>query len=216
MENPAIIILIGLGKDLGLSIARSFGNKGYHIVIMGRNVEKIKEQVWELSHEKINYRIIPMDVTDEKSVNTAFEIVKSMNQPIGGLIYNVVARRNKIPSKLTADEAADDFKVNVGGAITCTNKILGFYKKQAYGTILYTGGGVALTPSLHSSSMSLDKAALRNYVLNLHNELKDSPIFIGIITITRPIENHTDHSPARIAQEYIRIFEQKDAPEYIL
>lgn len=216
MENPAVIILIGLGKKLGISIARAFGRKGYHIVLMGRAIEKIKIQARELAHEQINYCIIPMDVTDEKSVTTAFETVKSMNQPVGGLIYNVVTRRNKIPSELTEEEAAEDFKVNVGGAITCTNKIVELYKEQTYGTILYTGGGVALTPSLYSSSMSLDKAALRNYALNLHNELKDSPIFIGTITITRAVEDHTDYSPERIAQEYIRMFEQKDAPEYIL
>ena len=215
MKNH-LIIIVGVGSSFGRSIAKLFGKQGYEIILMGRNTTKLEEESRHLIAEGIMAYPIVVDVTNSDSVHSAFDEIKKLDKTVDLLIYNAVARGNKKPSELTAKEVADDFSVTMGGAISCTNEILPFFKEQNNGAIIYTGGGVAITPSMNNASMSIGKAGLRNYVLNLSNELQHSRVFIGMVTITKLVEENTASSPEIVAEQYLNMFSERKNCETIL
>lgn len=216
--DHGLIIIVGIGNGFGTALTEIFGKAGYDIVLMGRDITRLEQQS-RFSVEKVRdlkIHLIEIDVTDINSVISAFERVKDLKKPIDCLIYNAVARRNKKPSELTAFEVTEDFKVNVGGAVSCTHQALRLFENQNSGTVILTGGGVGINPSLIASSMSIGKAGLRNYAVNLHNELKNSNIFVGTVTITRPVREETECSPELVAGQFFRMFTERGDTEVII
>lgn len=216
MSEQGLIIIVGPGKDLGIELARKFGKQGYGIVLMGRDMTSIQSKTLQLRQEGVDGYAIGIDVTDGNSVAYAFQEVDKLNKPVCGLIYNAVARRIKHPSELLPEDVEADMKVCLSGAMRCTLEILQRYTGCDDEFILYTGGGVALMPSVPAASMSIGKAALRNYVLNLAEELKDNALFIGIVTITRKIEYGTDCSPETVADVYTDLLKTRETAEKII
>ncbi|MCC8089185.1 MAG: SDR family NAD(P)-dependent oxidoreductase [Rikenellaceae bacterium] len=210
------VIIVGIGSELGIALADKFGKEGYDIVLMGRNTDKMNEQTEALRFSGINVDSIYIDVTNIDSVKTGFSQLRDMGKKIELLIYNAVARRTATPSQLRPEQVLNDFGVNVTGAIACISEILEDFLKDRAGNIIFTGGGVALNPSLTSASMSISKAGLRNYALNLHNELNDKGIFVGIVTITKAIRPGTDCAPDIIADVYYQLFKGQDKSEIII
>ena len=216
MNKRSLVVIVGPGKDLGYELARKFGMDGYDIVFMGRDSATIKLKMLPLAGEGIKINFIPIDLTNEKSITDAFIEVDKLNQPVCGLIYNAVVRRIKTPSEITAEEVADDLKVNFLGAVSCTAQILRRYKRAGNEFMMYTGGGVALTPSVPFASMSVGKAALHNYVLNLAEEFKDKAIYIGTVLITQKIQYGTKYAPDLIAGTYLKMIRTKEAVETVI
>lgn len=211
-----MVVLVGPGSAMGMDIALKFGKAGFNLSLLGRNVEKLNEYVLKLKAEGISAYPFYADVTDYLSVNNAFEEINKLNYDIDLVIYNAVSRRIKKPSELTAENVVDDFKVSMAGAISCVSAVLAGYKKKGYGNILFTGGGVALEPSVLSSSMSVSKAGLRNYALNLHNELNPLNIYVGIITIRKGINVSSEYNSQKIAGIYYSMYKKRSDWEYII
>ena len=47
------IIIVGSGLKLGLEIAQRFGKEGFTVGLIGRNLEKLKQQFFELTNKGI-------------------------------------------------------------------------------------------------------------------------------------------------------------------
>lgn len=210
------VLIVGPGADLGMELARRFGENGYAVVLMGRNREMLAAHADLLNTEGIETYPVQVDVACPESVEKAFGQAGALPCRLSGLVYNAVARRTKSPSALTVDEVEQDLKVNLLGAIACVSQLLARWKDGAEGFILFTGGGVALTPSLEAASMSLGKAALRNYALNLAAELKESPVFVGTVTITRKMLRGTECDPAAVAENFLAMVRERTNREIIL
>ncbi|MCC8088413.1 MAG: SDR family oxidoreductase [Rikenellaceae bacterium] len=215
MKNPSIII-IGPGKTFGVHIAEKFGRYGFDIILAGRAPETLRQQADALSLKGITAEYIHIDVSDPHSVDAVFDSLERGGKVIELLIYNAVARRVGSPSELTVEDIYADFGINVCGGVSCFNRIIKMYKKQGYGAVIFTGGGVALNPSPVSASMSLGKAALRNYALNLAYEFHGTGIFIGTVTITEPVAEGKNLTPERTSDAFYRMFAEKREHEIIL
>ncbi|MCO7124571.1 SDR family NAD(P)-dependent oxidoreductase [Sporolactobacillus shoreicorticis] len=214
-QNHKLTIIVGPGSGIGLSIARKFASNGFGVVLVARKKDRLHQCVSELKNLGINAFGVPADSTDPSSVKNAFEQIRTKYGVPEVLIYNAVIRRKKAPSCLTEEELMNDFKVNVIGAKTCITEVLPDFVKQKKGTFLVTGGGFALHPSIDFSSMSLGKAALRNFIFSLGEELQTKNIYVGTVTIMGKIEKNTKYDPERIAQAYWNMYSDQNKRELI-
>ena len=71
----------------------------------------------------------------------------------------------------------------VGGAVVSAQTVLPLLR-DGRGSLLFTGGGLALDPSPEYSSLSVGKAALRSYVHALHKQQQGSEIHVSTVTIS--------------------------------
>lgn len=217
MKQPGkkAVLIVGPGADLGMELARKFGENGYAVILMGRNKETLAARANLLNATGVETYPLQVDVADPESMEKAFRQADELPCRLSGLVYNAVARRTKSPSGLSVDEVAEDLKVNLLGAVGCVGQMLARLKTARDGFIAFTGGGVALSPSVPAASMSLGKAALRNYALNLAEELKESPVFVGTVTITRKIARGTECDPAEVAARFSTMVQERSAREII-
>jgi len=80
--------------------------------------------------------------------------------------------------------------------------------KQGNGTIVFTGGGLALDPTgwLEASSLAIGKAGVRSLAMTLNKELAPKGVHVGTITIAGAIDADKSFSPERIADAYWAFF----------
>lgn len=83
-----IAAIVGVGPNLGLSIARKFAHEGYTVAILARDLGRLSEFAEEIAREeKAQVFAIRIDCSDSRSVREAFEGVLSLGF-VEVLVYN--------------------------------------------------------------------------------------------------------------------------------
>ena len=84
-------------------------------------------------------------------------------------------------------------------------------------TIVVVGAGQGLGNHVAKrfgfTPLSLDKAALRALAYLLHDELKPKGIYVGTMTVCGSIGIDTYFAPARMAETYWQMYNERDAWE---
>lgn len=81
-------LVTGANKGIGFEIAHQLGEKGFHIFLSARNLEKGEAASDKLKRKGISVECIQMDVSDLKSIESGFEKVKSKTKQLDVLINN--------------------------------------------------------------------------------------------------------------------------------
>lgn len=193
---------------LGLAIAQRFGREGYQLALLARRPAALAEYTKTLSDVGIQATGFSVDAADPDSITTAFAAI---NQTLGHpdvLVYNAALLKQDSVMSLTAETLVQDFKVNAVGVITAIQQVLPEMQHQRSGTILLTGGGLALYPSPQQISLGIGKAAIRYLALGLADELKVDGIHIATVTICGEIAPGTKFDPDAIAAVYWQLHTQ--------
>ncbi|TVY11329.1 hypothetical protein [Paenibacillus cremeus] len=81
------------------------------------------------------------------------------------------------------------------------------------GTVLFTGGGLALYPYADYSSLAIGKSGIRNLAYSLHQELSPKGIYVGTLTINGFVKEGTYFSPENIANTFYSMYENRTETE---
>lgn len=205
------IVVVGAGKGMGNHIAEEFGRNGFRVILMARRQDALDAYVKEFEEKGIDAHAITADAADTDSLTKAFDEVKEKFGAVDVLAYNTCILEGGKPSELSAAELMRHYQVDVASALHSVLQVLPGMKKKKEGTILFTGGGLALYPMPEYTCVSIDKAALRALAIALNTELKDEGIFTGVVTIMGNIAPGTHYDPADIAKDYWKLYtERKD------
>jgi NAD(P)-dependent dehydrogenase (short-subunit alcohol dehydrogenase family) len=207
-----ICVIVGVGGGLGLALARRFAREGYRIVLCARSETTLEDYAAALALEGIEAHSFPLDAGDPAAVAAVFEQIKTLVGIPEVLIYNAYASHVARPTELSDAALLADFRVNVAGALACVQQVAAPLREHdRVGTILLTGGGLALRPSAPLASLSLGKAALRSLAFALAEELAPDDIHVATVTIAGTIAPGTYFDPDRIAEVYWNLHAQPQA-----
>ena len=210
--NSRICVIVGAGGGLGMACARRFGREGYRIALLSRSEDKLFDYAADLALEGIEAHSFPLDTADEAAVVRTFDDIKTQLGIPEVLIYNAFMPRQAQPSQTSVDQLLGDFRVNVAGALACTQQVIAPLREQGRtGTILLTGGGLSLNPRASHASLAASKAALRSLAYTLAEELQPDGIHVAIVTIAGSIQPGTYFAPDRIAEVYWTLHRQPSA-----
>ncbi|WP_070043259.1 SDR family NAD(P)-dependent oxidoreductase [Robinsoniella peoriensis] len=206
------IVVVGAGKGMGNHIAEEFGKNDFRIVLMARNQTSLDVYAKELTEKGMETYGIAADASSTDSLTKAFEEVKTKFGGVDVLVYNTCILEGGKPTELSSTELMRHYQVDVASALHSVLQVLPEMRSKKNGTILFTGGGLALYPMPEFTCVSINKAALRALAITLNAELKDEGIFTGVVTIMGNIAPNTQYDPADIAKEYWKLYtERKDA-----
>ncbi len=205
------IVVVGAGKGMGNHIAKKFAKNDFRVVLMARNEENLAKYQSEFEAQGFEVYTKSADASDTNSLKSAFDWVKEMFGVVDVLAYNAAILTAGTPTELTAEELMKHYQVDVASALFCANEVIPAQLEQREGTILFTGGGLALYPMAEYTCVSIDKAALRGLAFALNQELKEKGIFTGVVTIMGNIAEGTHYDPEMIAEKYWQLYtERKD------
>ncbi len=197
-------MIIGAGPGIGLAVAKKFVGEGYSVAALSRSGDTTGENIYGFA----------ADAADFTSLQQAFaRVTEKLSEP-EVLVYNVAAIHQGMPSSLSPTDLLDDFNVNVVGALVAAKLVIPSMQKNGRGTILFTGGGLALYPSAAYSSLAIGKAGIRSLAFSLAEELAPTNIHIATVTVAGFVKPGTAFDPDKIAAHYWRLHTQpKDAWE---
>lgn len=187
-------VVIGIGPGLGAALAHRFAMGGFAVTGLARDPARLT------AIDKVKVRAA--DAADPAKLSAA----NMDGGPVQVLIYNAyrATMAQGGPSSLSPASLVEDFQVNVAGALAAVQAVLPSMREGGEGTILLTGGGLALDPTgwLPAASLAVGKAGLRSLALTLHKELAPEGIHVGTVTIAGQIQPGTAFDPERIAEAF--------------
>ena len=209
MATKPCCLIVGAGLRIGQSLALAFVREGYDIALASRNPAKLKSIQTAVEKAGGRARAYHAEAGDDESLR---KMIAQVRQDFGDpevLVYNPATAHIGKPTSLTTDSLIADFRMNVAGALVCTQELVPAMKAKRRGTILLTGGGFAYEPAANYASLSLGKAALRNLTYSLAQELGAHGIHVATVTVYGFVQTDTRFDPAQIAEVFVRLHRQE-------
>jgi len=208
-ERP-VCAVVGAGPGVAYAVAKRFAVEGFAVVLLARRAESLEQMRAQLAADVPGapVAIYTADAGDAIGLADALTKISRTQEAPSVLVYNAAALHEGKPSEMDADTLGADLRVNVVGALAAAKAVLPGMRERGAGTILFTGGGLALYPSAGYASLSIGKAGLRALALTLHEELKPEGIHVATVTIAGGVETGTHFDPELIAGEYWRLHAQ--------
>lgn len=210
----ALTVVVGTGPGIGLSVARTFGRAGHRVALVARRADKLAAYVDELGKHGVLGHAYVADAERPDTVSDALHKVSGDLGVPDVLVYNAAVMRAATPSNLGVDALVRDFKVDVGGALVAAQRVIPGMLARGSGTLLFTGGGLALEPWHDVASLSIGKCGLRALALCFASELAPKGVHAATVTIAGVVKRGTSLDPDRIAETYLELHQQaRDAWE---
>lgn len=130
------------------------------------------------------------------------------------LVYNAAYWRQTPLMEVAESELAADLALGVVSAHAAARAVYEGMKARGSGTLLFTGGGLALNPAygVGVGALSAVKAALRHLAYALAEEVKPSGIRVGTVTIAGTVAPGTPFDPDRIAEAFWELHRDSTRP----
>ena len=177
---------------------------------MMRTVRQFMEFCWQNQYHPQNLASFAPNVHYDKRAHIPSAYSYDEVMKVLGMVdrNNPVGKRNYAKD---VDLLVERYKVDVAGAYHAILQVLGEEFSQKQGTVLVTGGGLAMYPMYDYLPLSMDKAALRAMCLALHEELKKQNVYLGTVTVTGVIAPGEKCDPALLAEDFWKLYtERKD------
>ncbi len=201
-------LIVGSGQTMGSKIAHAFGSEGFQLGIVARDQDHLNERAADIGTRAPHVSTFVADVTDDESMARLSESVREQLGIPDVVVYNPAVLESVKPSEMEPKTLIDSLEVNFLGAIRCVHAFLPAMRGRGNGTLLFTGGGFGIDPSIEFATHSIGKAALRNYVHGLFKELGPQSIHAATVTITAPVREGTEFDGDVIAAHYVALHRQ--------
>ena len=132
------ILITGASTGFGRDTAETLARSGHTVfasmrALSGRNIEHAK------ALNAIGIKTVELDVTDQDSITTAVNYVKSEVATIDVLINNAGVASAGVSEAFTAEQMLDLFNVNVFGLHRMTRSVLPLMRAQQSGLVINVG-----------------------------------------------------------------------------
>jgi NAD(P)-dependent dehydrogenase (short-subunit alcohol dehydrogenase family) len=200
-KDPAIII--GYGPGVSGAVAEAFAREGYPLALIARDTVKLDAAAAALRSKGFEAQAFTADAGDAAALTAALAAVRTAKGDAEVLHYNAALWRPG-PVLATTPESFDaDFRIAVTGALVAARAVAPAMIAARRGTLLFTGGGLALNPSPQAPSLSVGKAGIRALAQMLAEELAPHNVRVGTVTIAGEVALGTPLAPEKIAEAFM-------------
>lgn len=205
MAGLSSCIVVGAGDGIGAAVARRFATEGFHLGLVARDEARLRRLADALGPSA---SIATADVADTKGLTAALADLQAADGPAEVLVYNAAMATPGPAGDVTPQQLSGALDVNVIGAVTATRAVLASMRERQSGTLLFTGGGLALQPAGALAALSVGKAAIRAWALALHQDLAPQGVHAATVTVAGLVASGTRFDPDAIADWYWRMHVQ--------
>ncbi|KAI0714969.1 NAD-P-binding protein [Earliella scabrosa] len=174
---PKVVLITGCSDGgIGSALATEFASKGCKVYATSRRLESMQE----LTHSNIER--VPMDVTDDASVQAAVGQIVQKEGRIDILVNNAGMTCSGPVIDINMDRIQQTFDTNVFGMIRTCRAVIPHMAARKSGAIINIGSLVGEFPSPFAGIYSASKAALHSLSDALYMEC--TPFNISVVLIT--------------------------------
>ena len=189
--KPAIALVTGANKGIGLETARQLAARGVTVLAGARDEVRGRQAERPLRDGGADARFVLLDVTDAKSAQEAAGWIESEYGRLDILVNNAgIAVAGGPPSQTDLDAMRQVYETNVFGVIIVTNAMLPLLRQAPAARIVNVSSEVGSITSMTDPASPLarmpaglaypsSKSALNMITAMYAKELRDTPIKIN-------------------------------------
>ena len=180
-QQGKVAVVTGSSSGIGFETSLLLARKGFYTFATMRNLNKSQKINDIAKKENIPLKVLPLDVTDEKSVKDAIRQIKDESTKIDVLVNNAGYGVMGAVEDLSLDEFKSQFETNFFGVIRVTKEVIPIMRNQGSGNIINVssvGGKIGLP--LNSAYIS-SKFALEGLSESMRYELEQFGIDVILI-----------------------------------
>lgn len=205
-HNKKVVLLTGASGGLGTAIARHLSQNNYKVYGTSRK-----------EHASDYYTWLPMDLSDEKSIDETIKLLLSQEQRIDILINNAGIGTTGSIEETPLNDVKRVFEINLFGMISLIQKVLPVMRRQKEGIIINISSIAGYTGLPFRGFYSATKSAVMRISEALSSEVKQFNIkvldiapgdFQTNIAAGRLYAGTPEESPYRV--DYERILKMID------
>ncbi|ABC22927.1 serine 3-dehydrogenase [Rhodospirillum rubrum F11] len=165
------VFITGATAGFGEACARRFAEAGWALVLTGRRAERLEALKAELG-ASVPVHAAVMDVRDRASVQAVIAALPAPFDKVHTLINNAgLAAGLEKAAEASLDDWQTMIDTNVTGLVTCTHALLPRLIAAGNGSIINLGSVAGRWPYPGGSVYGGTKAFVRQFSLNLRNDL---------------------------------------------
>lgn len=196
-STSPVLLVIGAGPGLGLSVAHRFGREGYAVALVSRSSDRHPGYLRTLAGTGIEAAAFAADATDPAQLRAAISAAQERFGRIDVLWFGPGALDGPRPGDITAlgpDEVRAMSAAMVEPAVDAVGQVLPGMRERGTGGLLFAGGVSSVVPMPPLGALALGSAAVRNYALTLHAALAAEGVYAGTLTVGGLIERGDIHA----------------------
>jgi len=175
------ILVTGASRGTGKALVQSLVNKGCYVYAAATNLELLQANFGD----NPNVKIIKMDVTNQKEIDDAVQVVRSEGRGLYGIVNNSginVSPKSKPGVVLGSIERDVDTEVlpilhvNLEGVMRVNHSFFPLLLEARGGVIIHLSSLAGRFATLLNGAYTTSKWALEGYTIALRNELRHANI----------------------------------------
>jgi short-subunit dehydrogenase len=213
------IVVVGSGPGIGTNTAAVFAaNKFNKVALVARNpaqLEKDAATVTSAANGNVTVKTYSTDVIDPAKFTAT---LKQISQDLGTVevvLYNAAIVAESRHLEVTDEELIRDFKISTI-ALNNLSKwafpqltALAAKDSSAQPTVIVTSSHLPETPETNLVSLSMSKAAQKNFTRSLRLEFEPKGVHVALLSVAGYVlENNQKLNPKNIAKEAWNLYSQ--------
>jgi short-subunit dehydrogenase len=213
------IIVTGAGSGLGKELSLLLSKKNYHLLLAGRNHEKLLMVKNEIEKAGGKADVMTVDIRSKKDIDQSISQLSKEYQ-IYGLVNNAGVGYFGPFEKMTQEEISEMIETNLTGTILMTQSVLAKMKNYGEGHMINIISTAGLRGKINEAVYAASKFAIRGLTESLQKEyegtnIKFTAVYMG--GMDTPFWEGSDHikdksrlrSPKEVAELIINEMEKE-------
>lgn len=171
-------LITGCSTGLGRSLAQAVLKRGYNAVVTARDAEKLKDFQRDFSEKAL---VLPLDVTDNTSIQKAVQTAKERFGGIDVLVNNAGYGYRAAVEEGDSNDTARLFDTNFWGPVALIKAVLPDMRAKRSGAIINVSSIAALRTAPGSGYYAASKCALEGMSDGLR--IETAPLGIKVMTV---------------------------------
>jgi len=191
LSTPKRILITGASRGIGRETARLLAAAGHTVVLAARDAAALEAVATELRAAGGRVEAVPVDVTDDASVDTAVTKLLA-DAPCDVVVNNAgVCEQDAFLDQPLAQQRAE-MELNYWGAVRLTRALVPAFVRRGAGLVVNVSSLLGSVASPTTANYGATKAALESWSHALRAELAGTGV--GVTVFVAP---HTDTEMGR-------------------
>jgi 3-oxoacyl-[acyl-carrier protein] reductase len=166
-----VVAITGANGGLGRALAQRFAGEGEQVVMLGRNLGKVREVAAEIGEAAL---AVECDVTSPDSVRAAFAEIARVHARLDVFINNAGIFKPFLVEEGSDEQIIGSILTNLAGPILCARSAIPMMERG--GLIINVSSESVELPFAHLLLYQSTKAGLERFSRGLGEELEDKGI----------------------------------------
>lgn len=172
------VLITGASSGIGEATAKYLASKGYQLMLVARNYQKMKALCDELGE---NVHCFPYDLNDLDHIQTIFDHCKDQQMLLNGLVYCAGVGYNEPFRRITVESITKTLNLNCMAFIMMSRMMTLRKYSENGGSIVAMSSLSALTSYAGTTAYTMSKNALNSACRILSKELLNRKIRVNTI-----------------------------------